>query len=141
MSGVFTPAEHYREASLLLTEDMCSYQCPHTGCAHELASLLRANAHAALATASADVASEAADIDDRAAAARDAYQARAQSGTVTSNGCVFGLSALAPCPDGRQITEVREHPPGSRIQQPYHEDGTACAHPLSLHATLTGGGP
>jgi hypothetical protein len=40
-----TAAENYREGQLLL-EDSCDYGCPHTGCAHEMARLARAQVHA-----------------------------------------------------------------------------------------------
>jgi hypothetical protein len=40
-----TPAENYREGQLLL-QVSCDYGCPHTGCAHEMASLARAQVHA-----------------------------------------------------------------------------------------------
>ncbi len=45
-----TPAENYREGQLLL-EDSCDYGCPHTGCAHEMAHLARAQVHASLTLA------------------------------------------------------------------------------------------
>ena len=45
-----TPAENYREGQLLL-EDSCDHGCPHTGCAHEMARLARAQVHATLALA------------------------------------------------------------------------------------------
>lgn len=47
--------QHLAEADLLLSDaaDLCSYGCPHSGCAHELAGLIRAQAHATLALAAA----------------------------------------------------------------------------------------
>jgi hypothetical protein len=48
-----TGPEHWREADLILTSDRCSYCCPHTGCEHETAALLAAQAHATLALTAA----------------------------------------------------------------------------------------
>ena len=49
-----TGPENYHEASeLLLGVDACEYGCPHTGCAHEMRTLLRAQVHATLALAAA----------------------------------------------------------------------------------------
>lgn len=47
--------EHFREADLILTGDSgtCEYGCPHSGCAHEMAHLARAQVHATLALAAA----------------------------------------------------------------------------------------
>ena len=46
---------HWREADLILTGDAdpCSYGCPHTGCAHEMAMIARAQVHAILALGAA----------------------------------------------------------------------------------------
>lgn len=44
-----TPAEHWHEADLILTNDRCDYGCPHAGCEHEMAYLARAQVHALLA--------------------------------------------------------------------------------------------
>lgn len=49
-------AENYREAVAILTGDSCDYGCPHTGCAHEVAYLARAQVHATLALAAAVIA-------------------------------------------------------------------------------------
>jgi hypothetical protein len=48
---------HYREATLLLMDDSggCAYGCPHSGCAHEIASMARAQVHATLALVAAFV--------------------------------------------------------------------------------------
>lgn len=49
-----TGPEHYREAEReLMPDGGCEYGCPHAGCAHEIAHLLRAVAHATLAHAAA----------------------------------------------------------------------------------------
>jgi hypothetical protein len=48
-----TGPEHWREADLIVTQDPCSYGCPHAGCEHEMASLARAQVHATLALAAA----------------------------------------------------------------------------------------
>jgi hypothetical protein len=37
--------QNYREADLILDGDRCSYGCPHTGCEHEMATLLAALVH------------------------------------------------------------------------------------------------
>ena len=47
---------HYREASLILVSDPCSYGCPHSGCPHEMAMIGRAIAHGLLANAAAVIA-------------------------------------------------------------------------------------
>ena len=47
-----TGPENYHGATLLL-EDGCEYGCPHAGCAHEMARLVRAQVHATLALAAA----------------------------------------------------------------------------------------
>ena len=44
-----TPAEHWTEADLILSGDPCEYGCPHSGCAHELRLIARAQVHALLA--------------------------------------------------------------------------------------------
>jgi hypothetical protein len=44
-----TPAEHWREADLILTGDPCEYSCPHSGCVHEMRMIARAQVHATLA--------------------------------------------------------------------------------------------
>ena len=50
-----TGPEHWAEADLILAgdNDPCSYGCPHAGCAHEMAMIARAQAHATLALAAA----------------------------------------------------------------------------------------
>jgi len=50
-----TGPEHYCEADLLLTGESssCEYGCPHSGCAHEMRLIARAQAHATLALAAA----------------------------------------------------------------------------------------
>jgi len=66
MSALWTRAEHYREASILLAQDNngCPHQCPHSGCRHEMATLRRAAAHAALAGAPLTVEEEAIEIQE-----------------------------------------------------------------------------
>lgn len=44
---------NWREADLILTGDPCSYGCPHSGCAHEMAMIGRAIAHAIQANTAA----------------------------------------------------------------------------------------
>ena len=46
---------HYSEADFILTGDdgTCEYSCPHSGCAHEMAFLARAQVHATLALVAA----------------------------------------------------------------------------------------
>jgi hypothetical protein len=47
---------HWNEAAQIVTGESCDYGCPHTGCAHELAYLARAQVHATLALAAATIA-------------------------------------------------------------------------------------
>ena len=42
MDGV----QHWKESDLILTNDPCSYGCPHSGCPHEMAMIARAQVHA-----------------------------------------------------------------------------------------------
>jgi len=48
-----TGPEHWREADLILSQDPCEYGCPHSGCAHEMRAIARAQVHATLAHAAA----------------------------------------------------------------------------------------
>jgi hypothetical protein len=53
----FNGPQHWREADLILTgDDPCPYGCPHTGCPHEMAMLVRAQVHATLALTAAVIA-------------------------------------------------------------------------------------
>jgi hypothetical protein len=47
---------NYSEAVTILNDGGCDYGCPHTGCAHEMAYLARAQVHATLALAAAVIA-------------------------------------------------------------------------------------
>ena len=44
---------NYRETDLILDGERCSYGCPHTGCEHEMATLLAAVAHSVQALTAA----------------------------------------------------------------------------------------
>ena len=52
---------------MILEMDRCSYGCPHTGCVHDLAALLAAQAHATLALAATQVDLFAPDVKAAAA--------------------------------------------------------------------------
>ena len=58
--------DNYREAVAILTGESCDYGCPHTGCAHEIAYLARAQVHATLALTVAVVAGTNMNRADRA---------------------------------------------------------------------------
>jgi hypothetical protein len=60
-----TGPQHWEEASLIVTGETCDYGCPHTGCAHEMARLTRAQVHATLALAEAVVAGTTMRPEDR----------------------------------------------------------------------------
>jgi hypothetical protein len=60
-----TGPEHWREADLIVTGGPCGYGCPHTGCEHEMAQLVRARVHALLALAEARVANAVMCPEDR----------------------------------------------------------------------------
>lgn len=60
-----TGPEHWKEADLILSEDPCEYGCPHSGCAHEMRQIARAQVHAALALADAYVAGAVMRPEDR----------------------------------------------------------------------------
>ena len=60
-----TGPEHWKEADLILSEDPCEYGCPHSGCAHEMRQIARAQVHAALALAEAYVAGAVMHPEDR----------------------------------------------------------------------------
>ena len=60
-----TGPQHWEEASLIVTGEGCDYACPHTGCAHEMARLARAQVHALLALAEAFVAGAVMRPEDR----------------------------------------------------------------------------
>ena len=62
-----TGPENYRDAVAILTGESCDYGCPHTGCAHEMAYLARAQVHATLALTDAVVARTSMHRADRAA--------------------------------------------------------------------------
>jgi hypothetical protein len=61
-----TGPENYRDAVAILTGESCDYGCPHTGCAHEMAYLARAQVHATLALTVAVVAGTSMNRADRA---------------------------------------------------------------------------
>jgi hypothetical protein len=48
-----TGPEHYDEAERILLGESCEFGCPHSGCAHEMRMIARAQAHATLALAAA----------------------------------------------------------------------------------------
>jgi hypothetical protein len=50
--------QHWEEADLILSSDLCEYGCPHAGCPHEMRMLARAQVHATLATAAVPVEAE-----------------------------------------------------------------------------------
>ena len=60
-----TGPEHWREADLILSGDPCEYGCPHSGCAHEMRLIARAQVHALLALAEAYVAGAVMRPEDR----------------------------------------------------------------------------
>lgn len=60
-----TGQQHWEEADLILSGDPCEYGCPHSGCAHEMSLIARAQVHAALALAEAYVASAVMCPEDR----------------------------------------------------------------------------
>ena len=60
-----TGPEHWKEADLILSEDPCEYGCPHSGCAHEMRQIARAQVHATLALADAYVAGAVMRPEDR----------------------------------------------------------------------------
>jgi len=60
-----TGPEHFREADLIVTGERCEFGCPHTGCAHEMSLIARAQVHATLALAEAYVASAVMRPEDR----------------------------------------------------------------------------
>ena len=60
-----TGPEHWEEADLILSGDPCEYGCPHSGCAHEMRQIARAQVHAALALAEAYVAGATMRTEDR----------------------------------------------------------------------------
>lgn len=57
--------ENYHEADLILASDRCGYDCPHTGCEHEMRSIALAQAHGLLALAAAVIAGTALSPADR----------------------------------------------------------------------------
>lgn len=59
--------DNFREAGDILLSDRCSYGCPHTGCAHEMAAIGRAIAHAIQGLTAAVIATGAGRLnpDDR----------------------------------------------------------------------------
>ena len=57
--------QHWREADLILTSDPCEYGCPHSGCAHELRMIARAQVHAIMALGAAVVAGAIMRPEDR----------------------------------------------------------------------------
>ena len=61
-----TGPQHWEEADLILGSDPCEYGCPHSGCAHEMRQIARAQVHATLALAAAVVAGGRMHPDDRA---------------------------------------------------------------------------
>ncbi len=46
-----TGDEHWAEADRILTQECCVYDCPRSGCCHEMWLTARAQAHAMLALA------------------------------------------------------------------------------------------
>jgi hypothetical protein len=85
--------QHWREADLILTSDPCEYGCPHSGCAHELRMIGRAQVHATMALGAAVITSMLRTlqpagrhewltaIDPEYAAEQDATPARPTGGT------------------------------------------------------------
>ena len=66
MAGeVWTRAEHYREASTLLTGPACEYDCPDVGCRHERATLRRVELHARLAALPGKIEREAIELEEQ----------------------------------------------------------------------------
>ena len=60
-----TGPQHWEEADLILSGDPCEYGCPHSGCAHEMRQIARAQVHALLALAEAYVAGATMRPEDR----------------------------------------------------------------------------
>ncbi len=57
--------QHWEEADHILSGDSCEYGCPHSGCAHEMRLIARAQVHATLALAEAVVAGATMRPEDR----------------------------------------------------------------------------
>jgi hypothetical protein len=60
-----TGPEHFAEAERIVLGERCDYGCPHTGCAHEMAYLARAQIHILAALTEAVVASAVMRPEDR----------------------------------------------------------------------------
>ncbi|MGH3189410.1 MAG: hypothetical protein ACRDPY_08605 [Streptosporangiaceae bacterium] len=66
--------QHWAEADLILTGDPCEYGCPHSGCAHELRMIARAQVHATLARTALAAAAESVRLGVLPPAALEAWR-------------------------------------------------------------------